>query len=161
MDDSLLNEMEADAAPIDAPDPGADPTMARLVEFGNELQDCRDELDRIKEAEKEVRARYDELRMTIVPDLMRKVGIVADDNGRFTNSKGGLISLRTDIHAGYNKDAEGKVFTWLRASDMGDVIKETVHASTFKSLIREQIAEGKAVPEFVRVHYETSATLRR
>lgn len=158
---SLLDEMEEDARPPEAPDASEDPTMARLVELGNELQDLRDELDSIKAKEKEVREKYDRLRLTVVPDLMRSVGIVVDDKGRFTNGRGGLISLRTDLYAGYNKDEEDKVFAWLRKNQMGDVIKETVHSSTFKSLIRELIAEGKKVPEFVRVHYETSATVRR
>jgi len=161
MGDSLMDEMAEDAAEPEAPDPSQDPTMARLVKFGNEMEEIRNRLDELKDAKKEITVRYDELRFTIIPDLMQQVGIVADGKGRFTNSQGALISLRTDLHAGFNKDEEPKVFKWLRASDMGDVIRETVHPSTFKSLIREQVADGKAVPEFVRVHYETSAMLRR
>ena len=161
MGDSLMGEMEADAAEPEAPDPSQDPTMARLVKFGNEMEEIRNQLDVLKDEKKEVTIRYDELRFTVIPDLMQEVGIVSDGRGSFTNSQGALINLRTDLHAGYKKDEESKIFKWLRESKMGDVIRETVHPSTFKSLIREQVADGKVLPEFVRVHYETSAMLRR
>lgn len=161
VDDSFLAQLEADAAPPEAPSPEDNAAMKSLVEMGNELQDLRDDLDELHKREKLLKERYDSLRLSIIPDLMQKVGLVADGKGRFSNSRGGLISLRTDMHAGFPKEEEGRVHAWLRKNKMGDVIRPYVHPQTFKSLMREQLADGKAIPEFVKVHYETSATLRR
>lgn len=160
--DDLMAEMAEDAKrPVKEVDE-SDPTMSRLVELGNEMQSLKDKIDDLRAQEKEVRERYDKLRLDVIPDLMTKVGIVDDTGkGRFTNSEGALISLRTDLHAGYRKADEPRVFAWLRERGMGDVIKETVHHGTFRALAREMLADGAPFPEFVTTYYETSATLRR
>lgn len=158
----LSDRMEA-AADKRPEEPSADdPTMSRLVEFGNELETLRNELDLHKQKEKVLRERYDTLRKTIIPDLMQEVGIVDSTGmGRFTNSDGALISLRTQLHAGYKKADEPTVFNWLRELGMGEVIKETVHTGTFRALAREMLADGKPFPDFVTQFYETAATVRR
>lgn len=158
---SLMDEMASDAEPPEAP-PADDPSMSELVKLGDRMEELKDEMSELDTKKKELKEEYDRLRFTLIPDMMRKVGIVDDsDKGRFTIQSGALISLRTDLHAGYRKADEPKVFAWLREMDMGDVIKETVHHATFRSLARERLAEGKLLPEFVTQYYETSATLRR
>lgn len=158
---TLMDEMEKDASGPEDP-PSDDPTMSELVRLGEKMETVKDELDKLEATKKELKEKYDRLRFTLIPDMMRKVGIVDDsDKGRFTTGSGTLISLRTELHAGYLKQDEGKVFAWLRERDMGDVIKETVHHATFRSLAREFLGEGKPLPEFITQYYETSATLRR
>jgi hypothetical protein len=43
-------------------------------------------------------------------------------------------------------------FDWLKAHDMGDVIrmKEEVHAQTRGKILREWVEEGNALPDFIK-----------
>lgn len=161
---SLMDEMAEDAAMMEEErevDP-ADPSMSELVKLGDELEVLKEEMDKLDLEKKVLKERYDRLRFTLIPDMMQSVGIVdSSGHGRFSIGSGSTISLRTELHAGYKKADQGRVFAWLRERGMGDVIQETVHHGTFRSLAREQLAEGKTLPDFVTQYYETSAIIRR
>jgi hypothetical protein len=159
---SLRDEMAEDAERSDKEVDGSDPSMSELVKLGDEMEEIRNDLDDLDAKKKELKQRYDRLRFTLIPDMMRNVGVVDNnDKGRFTIGSGSLLLLRTELHAGYRGVDKDKVFAWLRERDMGDVIKETVHHATFRSLAREFLQEGKTLPEFVTQYYETSVVLRR
>jgi hypothetical protein len=134
---------------------------ADLVQKGIELETMKEEIERHEAELKAMKDRYDELRLTEIPELMERVGVASEGRGSFTTATGARISLRNDLHVGYNKEEEQEVFAWLRENGLGDIIKPAVHNATLKAVVRERIEDGKPIPPLITQFYRTSATLTK
>ena len=62
----------------------------------------------------------------------------------------GTLSLATDAYCTTPADARLDLQEWLRAHDAGDLIQETVNASTLKAFCKEQIGKGNDIPPMVK-----------
>lgn len=157
MTEDLVAQMAEDSEEPSAEAGGGE--FENLASLGHELESLKGELDRINAERKVIKERYDKLRKSVIPDLMHNVGVARDGRGSFTTTTGARISLRNDLHAGYRKEDEPRVFEWLEEEGMGDIIRRTVHNSTLKAMVRERIADGKPLPEFITQYYETKVQL--
>ncbi len=130
-----------------------------LFEAAAEMLAAKNEADRLTAEAKQHKDRYDELRQTIIPDLMQKKGLVqSSGKGSFTFS-GGKIHLETKLYAACTEANRPTLFSWLRKQKLGDVIKETVAPATLAALVRERREEGRDDPPGVSIHTETVAKL--
>jgi len=132
-----------------------------LVQKGIELETLKEEIERSEAELKALKDRYNELRLTEIPELMEKVGVASGGRGGFTTATGARISLRNDLHVGYNKEEEEQVFAWLKENGLGDLIKPTVHNATLKAVVRERLEDGKPIPPIITQYHQTSATLTK
>lgn len=113
-----------------------------------------------------------------LPDLMSSVGLTE------MMVAGRKVFLKDDYFANVSKERQAAAFAWLRERNMGSVIKEevvvpvsskdaliqagiafeprgSIHASTLKALVKEQIEAGNEFPrELFGVHVATKAVVK-
>lgn len=119
------------------------------------LDTYRQRKDELEGMLKEVNAGYDVLRFELIPTKMDDEGVASP-----YNVKGlGRITLQSDLRVQV-KDQPG-LFGWLKRNKLGDLIKETVNASTLKASLKKRIIDGKPLPDGVEVTPLTRAQLTR
>lgn len=157
-DRDMLDAIQADS------EKDAEPTgsMDRLMALADEMENLKAVIEEQDREVKEMRKRYDELRRELLPEEMKRVGLVNEQGkGNFTLKTGGKIHLRGDLFASIKKADQDAAFEWLRANGHGDLIKETVHPGTLKSFCKEQLEHGANLPALLNAQPFTVATLTR
>lgn len=134
-------------------------TMDRLQKLASEFETLRIELDGVNELKKRLQARFDELKNVLIPEEMEAAGLVKDNKGSFTTATGARIHLRTGVFANCKAAARESFHQWLRDNNMGDLIRESVHAQTLKSFAKERLESGEPLPDGVTAYIETAAVL--
>lgn len=154
LEDLVAEEQESEPVLVDEP---------MLKTLASELETLRESKQDIDEELKRINARLKELEETLIPEEMRRLGLIgADNKGSFTTANGGSVYLRTDVYASVNKAKEDELFTWLRDTGNDALIKETVNAQTLRAFVREQREMGRAVPfDLVNQYEVTKAVLKR
>jgi hypothetical protein len=136
-------------------------THEGVIQLAQEMLAAKEEADRLEAEAKQHKARYDEIRETLLPDMMRTLGMVnSKGKGSFT-FPGGKIHLETSLHASYAKADEVVFFDWLRSNGAEDMIKEVVHTQTLSAFIRERRGDDLPDPPGVRIHEPMKAKLTR
>lgn len=104
------------------------------------------DLRRIKEtmeAElKKITWAHDWLRLNAIVQRMEDEGI-----STITVDGVGRVSLQGDLYARIPADKRQAAFEWLRDNGHGDVITETIPASTLKAMAKEMLKKGETLPE--------------
>lgn len=102
------------------------------------VKDLYDQLDEIK---KRLGASKDRMSYTMLPRAFEDEG-----QSSITLSSGHRITISSKLRAsiGENRD---EAYVWLRDHDFGDIITETVNASTLSALAKGLAEEGKGLPE--------------
>lgn len=130
-----------------------------LISLSNELVHLKDEIDKKESELKQFKDRYDEIRKTLLPDMMKKLSLVTSNGkGSFTFS-GGKIHLESRLYASCSGVGQPTFFKWLRKNGAADLIKETVNAQTLSAFIRERRGDGLKDPPGVSTHEEVVAKL--
>jgi len=111
------------------------------VELAKELAEIKAQLDLIDDKRKEVNRVYDYLRKGALPERMGD-----EDLGNMTVSGVGRISLRADMYVSVPAANKEAAFDWLRGTGHGGIVKETVHAGTLKSLMKQMLKDGVELP---------------
>lgn len=101
------------------------------------LRDLNERADNVKKSAGKV---YDHVRTLVLPDKMDEEGL---DNMRVTGI--GRVSVTTDVRATITDKQAG--YEWLEEHGHGDMITETVNASSLKSLLRKMMRDGQEIPE--------------
>jgi hypothetical protein len=139
----------------------ANETFPELVKAATEFANLSDELDTAEAKVSDMKARREHLRKMVLPDLMRKAGLVDTKNkGSFT-IPGAKIYLETRVNASVTEANKAKVFKWLKDNKLGDMIKETVHHQTLTAFVRSLREAGKEIPPTVSVFEETVAKMKK
>jgi len=128
-----------------------------LAELGKLLAQAKADHAAASEAEKKAKKFYDMLRLSVIPDRMEEEEITSiniADVGRL----GVASDMQTSVLA-ENRDA---FHSWMRENGHGDLVKETVHSSTMKAFIKEQIQNGEEIPDdLVKVHAFMRASITK
>jgi len=103
------------------------------------------EVDHYAGIKSALQAEFDALRKRLVPNKMESMGI---ESVRIEGV--GTLSLATDAYCSTPADERQNLKDWLRANEAGDLIAETVNASTLKAFIKEQTLEGNEIPPMVK-----------
>lgn len=99
---------------------------------------------------------YDFLRNVKIPAAFEESGVSlmkVDGIGR--------CSLTGDLQATMVSDRKAEAFEWLRDTGRGDLIQETVNSSTLKAAVKGMIQANEEVPDFIRVHMFTRASITK
>lgn len=116
--------------------------MATLKDLGLKMKEVRRNLDRAKSEAAELQKEWDELRKVTIPSLMEDMDI---ESVRIEGV--GLISLATDAYCTVPAKNKQELQQWMRDNGQGDLIAETINASTLKAWYKEQMLAGNAIPE--------------
>jgi hypothetical protein len=81
------------------------------------------------------------LKEKLVPEAFSREGI-----GSFTSKEGGYRVTVSELVRASMKDKE-QCYAWLRDHDLGDLIQETVNASTLAAAARSLMEEGKELDD--------------
>lgn len=69
----------------------------------------------------------------------------------------GSITVKAPIpRPKFEKEDEAAVFEFVRKEGGSNLIKPTIHSSTFSSFIQELLEKGRELPLFIEVYYQPS-----
>ena len=106
--------------------------------------------------EKCLNAELDTLRLALIPLAMEREGLESPLNV----SGVGRVSLTGDVYATIT-DKEN-FYEWLHDNKSGDLITESVNASTLKAWVKDKIKQGLPYPtEFLNVTPYTRASITK
>lgn len=111
-----------------------------LVDLVKLMASIRRELDDTREKAAELQRKWDFLRIESIPPKMEEEGL---ESARISGV--GTLSLAADAWIG-TKD-QSALFQWLEANGHGDLITETVNASTLKAFMKECLRNGEEIPD--------------
>jgi hypothetical protein len=145
---NILNQFNRDTVEPQLIGMGA----VETARFMSELMQANEAAEELKSTIGKV---YDWVRTAAVPEKMDEEGL------ELLRIEGvGRVSLTSDVNvAVIDKDES---FKWLESSGHGDMITETVNASSLKALLRRLIRDGKEIPEAIyRVTPFTRASITK
>ncbi len=128
--------------------------MRKLIE---EFKEIKDELAKIKEQKKELQKKFDEYRFKLIPEAMEEAGLE-----RATFDGIGTVYLTSDIYFSIPAPKKEDAFRWLHHHGHGDLITETVNASSGKAWAKEMLQKGEQLPEdLFKITPYTRAVLKK
>ena len=74
---------------------------------------------------------------------------------------GSVTAVKPRLYASCPQENNPQLFDWLRSIDRAEIIKPTVHSGSLSTLIKENVEEGIAPPEFVSYYYKESIRLNK
>lgn len=80
---------------------------------------------------------------------------------KFSVKDVGTVYTTMKVYANVKAQDREYFMEWLREQGHEDLIKEQVHPSTLNAFAKEQISEGKELPEVLDARLYPTATLRR
>jgi hypothetical protein len=121
------------------------------------MAELRARKDALEEQSKAIGAEYDYLRLEYVPERMEQEGI---QNMKVDGV--GKVSLRGDLYVSVLADNRDAFHEWLRETGRGDLIRDTVNASTLKAAAKDWIRSGEELPEsLIKVTPYTQAVITK
>lgn len=137
-------------------------TPDHLAQLGIEMAEAKAAYEEANAKAKELKKRYDEIRLEKVPEAMAAAGLVSDAaKGSYTLPDGRKVILSNRFYASVKKPDQESFMDWLRENGHEDLIKETVHSQTLTAWAREQAEAGNPLPPEVAVYVETAASIRK
>lgn len=115
--------------------------MSQLIDLIMEMKSLQDDLDAIAESKKEIQDRYDKLRLFEIPAVMAEMESATSVKGAF-----GRCTLTTDLGVKVLVD-KGTLHQYLKDSGNEALIVPTVNAQTLKAFVKEQMINGRPVPD--------------
>jgi hypothetical protein len=121
-----------------------------------ELRALRDRKDAIKEEEKEVNKRIRILTEQELPEHMEE-----NEIDKVSIDGVGTVFIQQQLYANVKSDDREALYEELRNTGNEDMIVDHVWPNTLKAWCKEQISNGKPLPEVVNAHFVPTAMLRR
>ena len=137
---------------------GTHPINHSLEELVTEMKITREKLDGLKAESSALQKKWDDLRKVQIPNKMEELNL---ESARVADV--GNISLQTDAYCTVLASKKALLQEWLEAHDHGDLVTETINASTLKAFMKEQIMAGNEIPpeEIVNFLPFTYATITK
>lgn len=123
-----------------------------------ELADLRQRKEAISEEETNINKRIQHLQTQVLPPMFEALG---DKVKSFRIEGLGTLSKSNEAFVFVAADNREKLYADLRASGNGDLITEAVHPGTLRSFVLEQLEQGNALPDVVKVTYQPTVKLRK
>jgi len=102
------------------------------------LRDLHDEIEEVK---KEAYHAVNHYAMVVLPELFESEGVKT-----LNLTSGFRVSIREVIRASVKADAKIDAYQWLYNNDLGDLITNTVNASSLSATARTLNEEGRELP---------------
>ena len=127
-----------------------------LTSMVHDLRDLKDKKEALEDELKGVNAQIRALAEHKIPEYMNE-----NEIEKFSVTGAGTVYVTQKVYANVKADNREAFFQWLREHGSGDLIKETVHPSTLNAFAKEQLTEGKDIPDVLEARIYPTATLRR
>ncbi len=130
---------------------------AQLAQYGKILSDLEDRIIAVDSLLKELKSVADLLTTKLIPDLMAGMCL---DRARLSGI--GEIKMCVDLYCSIPAAAREEAKQWLSSHGFGDLITETVNASTLRAWAKEQLLNGEEIPDdLFRIFPVTKVKLTR
>lgn len=130
--------------------------MSDLTAMCQEFRKLRDRKDVIAEEEKTINKRLKALTERELPEHMEE-----NEIDKVSIDGVGTVSIQQKVYANVKADDREALYYELRSSGNEDLIVDWVFPATLKAFCKEQLSNGKPLPEAVTAHFVPTATLRR
>jgi hypothetical protein len=128
-----------------------------LLTACRKLHGLQDDKQKLEDKRKDLNKAIDELRYYIIPSIMEDMEI---DKVTYTGL--GTVYLTPDLHASILASNKEQAFKWLTKHGHGDLYTMTIHPSTLKAFVKEQMQEGNQLPfEIFNITPFTKAVIRK
>lgn len=112
-----------------------------LVDLVKLMNKKRKELEAADERATALQIQFDQMRIDVIPDEMKKAGI---ETVRVVGV--GNVVIGEDMWTHVPADRRQDLHDWMRKNKLGDLITETVNSSTLKAWIKERKEKGGDLP---------------
>jgi len=102
------------------------------------LREMHDEIDAVK---KEAYHAMEHYTMSVLPELFEDECVTT-----LNLASGYRVTVKHTMRASVKADAKGHAFQWLIDNDLGDLVTETVNASSLSATARMLNEEGRELP---------------
>lgn len=130
--------------------------MTDLTGMCQEFRALKDRKDAIKEEEKTINKRLKVLTETELPEHMEE-----NEIDKVSIDGVGTIFIQQQLYANVKSDDRETLYDNLRETGNEDLIQDYVFPATLKAFCKEQLSNGKPIPEMVTAHFVPTAMLRR
>lgn len=116
------------------------------IELIRKMNELRSQIDALEAQLKPLNRHHNFLRMIKIPAKFDDEGVSlirVDGVGR--------CNLTTDLFARVDSTRTEEAYQWLRDTGHGDVIKPSIHPSTFKALCKAMLVNGEEYPDTFRI----------
>lgn len=135
---------------------GHDDPAATIVAMGKNLFQLKEKKKDLEAQLKEINKEKAILEDTKLPELMETHEIP-----KLTIDGHGTLYTQAIVYANILVEDRDTANTWFKGNGHGSLVKETIHAGSLKSWVKEQMDEGKEVPEFCNAKPRTVARTRK
>lgn len=125
-----------------------------LADRIKKLSILKKEGDELTERLKEINKAIDVLVKRDIPQLMEDSGI-----NRVEINGVGRVDLRGDLYVSVLKSDQEEFYNWLRNTNRGSLITETVNSSTLKAAAKGWLTSGEDLPPILKIQPYTKAVL--
>jgi len=126
-----------------------------IIEKAKRLFELRSEKQSLEERLKEINIEKGNLETQILPTLMAEHEIE-----KMTIEGIGTLFTQSAVYAYIYAVDRDMAHEWFKSHGHEDLVKESVHHSTLKSWVKDQLEEGKEVPVFLNAKPLTIARIR-
>ena len=130
--------------------------MTDITELVKHLAELKEKKKRVEEELTAINKEIQLLAEKEIPEFMDE-----NDLDKVTVSGVGTCYLRSDVRAYVKADDREAFHQWLKETNNGELIKETVHPTTLKAFAKESLSNGKQLPEFISATSFLVATVRK
>lgn len=127
-----------------------------LTQAVKQLREIKDRKDLLEAELKEVNGEIRRLSEQVIPEMMDD-----QDIEKLTVEGVGTCYLSTKIYANVKAENKEQFYSWLTENGHGDLIREHVFPASLNAFAKEQLQEGKALPDFLEARLYPTATIRR
>lgn len=128
-----------------------------LIELATEMKSTREKLDATKAVASALQKQFDILRLRFIPEKMEEDGI-----RNITIEGIGRVGVTGDMYVSTLAENREGLKQWMREHDHGALVSETINASTLKSWVKHQIADGEEYPvDLINVTPFTRASITK
>jgi hypothetical protein len=116
--------------------------MDNPKELAEQLRAAQDALAAAKAIVTEHQKAFDHLRFNVIPDALNELGVSS-----LQIPGVGRLGLTEDMRTTVLAENRDEAYEWLATNGFGDIVVETVHSSTMKAWMKEQIGKDVELPD--------------
>jgi hypothetical protein len=131
---------------------GGSPPDQSLIELLTEIAIMKDNIAMVEAELKQKKSEYAELEETVF-------AVMENEDVQKVSVKGRTLYRKIDTYASITDKEAG--YAWLRANDLGAIIKPTVNARTLTAAMKEFMAEGGEIDDSINITIKRRIGMRR
>lgn len=128
-----------------------------ILLLAKSLEETIEEIEKKEQDLKKLEERKKRISEVLLPDIMGQIGMT-----EFRMTSGRKIRIKPDIYASAPEARMERIVAWLTERNMASIVKTkpSIHPSTLKSFVKEQLAADPQFPrELFGVHEVQKAVI--